>query len=196
MANRSYIYGLKENNKPKSIGEYPYFIPYAYRILAAYENKVVESQLYDKTVGIIADFNKGKKALYYLLDYLIESQAMESHNLFVEQVALTKIFLDKIDAHQTLLENGEIYALYTNKTGEYLDGPGLERVNTFACEDYKWIGEDIDFIVEMKIKPHQFFNYKDESFLERYKWIFDLRSNWEKELGLDSWRDILYYQFT
>ena len=194
MANRSYIYAFNDS-KPVSLGEYPYFIPYAFRILAAYGNETIESYLYDKVVGIKADFQKGRDALFYLLDYLIESGAMDEPELYKKQVDATKMFINKIDAKFTLLENGEIYALYKNEDDKYLDGPGLEKANTYACEDYKWIGEDIDFIKEMKITPLQFFNYDDESFLKQYKWVFDLRSGWKEEFGLDSWRDILYYQF-
>ncbi len=164
-------------------------------ILAAHENETIDSYLYDKSIGIKSDFNKGKDALIYLIEFLAESKAMAEPEGFEEQVRATKEFLAKIDANFTLLENGEIYALYQNKEGEYLDGPGLERVNSFACEDYKWHGEDIDYIKEMKITPLQFFNYKDELFLKQFQWVFDLRSNWKKILGLDSWRDILYYQF-
>ena len=194
MANRSYIYAIKDS-KPISLGECPYFIPYAYMILAAYENETIESYLYDKLVGIRANFNRGKDALIYLIDYLVETKAMDDPEIFEEQVDATKKFIAKIDANFTLLENGEIYALYQNKEGEYLDGPGLERVNSYACEDYKWIGEDIEFIKKLKLTPLQFFNCKDEAFLKQYKWVFDLKSNWKKEFGLDSWRNILYYQF-
>lgn len=127
MANRSYIYGLK-NGKHFSVGEYPYKIPYAFRILAAYDNKTGESDLFDKDVAIRADFKRGRQALYKLLDFLIATGRMKNQEAFAEQVQSTKAFLDAIDADQTLLENGEIYALYT-KDGEYLDGPGLEKAN-------------------------------------------------------------------
>lgn len=60
MANRSYIYGLKDNSH-FGIGECPYNIPYAYQVLAAYDNEVVDSHLFDTRVGIVANFAKGRK---------------------------------------------------------------------------------------------------------------------------------------
>lgn len=195
MANRSYIYGLK-NGKHYSMGEYPYFIPYAYQILAAFENSAIDSHLFDKVVGIKADFNKGRQALYRFLDFLVATNEMKNQQEFETQVAQTKEFLNKIDADETLLENGEIYALYTNKEGNYLDGPGLERANKFASEDYTWLGEDIDNLEKFGIQPQQLFHLTDPSAKEIYQWMADLKDNWEEKLGLDSWRNILYFQFS
>lgn len=194
MANRSYIYGLK-NNKHLSIGEYPYKIPYAFRILAAFDNSAVDSDLFDKAVGIKADFQKGRTALYRLLDYLIETGQMEDHEAFVTQVAATKTFLDAIDADFILLENGEIYSLYTNPEGHYLDGPGLERANDHAVKDYQWIGEDIDNLEKFRITPDLIFVTDHERILEIYKWLIDLKDTWKEQLGLDAWSNILYFQF-
>lgn len=195
MANRSYLYALN-GEKHISLGENPYTIPYAYQVLAAYDNESVESHLYDKIVGITADFNRGKEALYYLLDFLCTTGQMEDHAAFEEQVAATKQFLDTVSADRILLENGEIYALYTDDAGKYLDGPGLEKANSFAREDYTWIGEDINNLKELNIQPANLFSITDESFLNLFKWVIDLRGNWKDQLGIDSWRSILYYQFT
>ncbi len=193
MANRSYIYGLI-NDKYYSIGEYPYFIPYAYRILAAYDNKIVDSHLFDKIVGIEADFLRGKEALYWLLDFLVEGGQMKDPDDFKNAVIATKKFIDAITAEQILLENGELYALYTNEDDTYLDGPGLEKVNGYAREDYQWIGEDIDNIKKLNLAPHRFFNLEETEKL--WKWLADLKDTWKEKLGLDSWRKILYFQFT
>jgi hypothetical protein len=114
MANRSYIYGLKENSKPISIGEYPYKIPYAFKILASYETEAGDSWLFDKNVGITADFTKGRDALYFLLDFLSATNDMVNQKEFEEFVAETKAFLDPLDADRILLENGEIYQLYSD----------------------------------------------------------------------------------
>jgi|GEM_PF-2175254 len=197
MANRSYIYALK-GDKHISLGEFNYFIPYAYRILAAYDSKVIESHLFDKIVGIEANFKKGKEALYLLLDVLVATNEMKDHEEFVAAVQKTKEFLDPIDADKILLENGEIYALYT-KDGVYLDGPGMERANEHAREDYEWIGEDITNLAELVSShfkhPSHIFKVTDESFLKLYQWILDLKDNWKEESGIDSWRSILYFQF-
>jgi len=198
MANRSYIYALK-GDKHISLGEFNYFIPYAYRILAAYDNKVIESHLFDKIVGIEADFKKGKEALYLLLDILVSTNQMKDHEEFVAEVQKTKEFFDPIDADRILLENGEIYALYTTKEGQYLDGPGLERANEHASQDYQWIGEDITNLAELMSShfrhPSDMFKVNDESFLKLYQWILDLKDNWKEESGIDAWRSILYFQF-
>ncbi len=194
MANRSYIYGLK-NNKHISIGEYPYKIPYAFRILAAYENKTTDSDLFDKAVGIKANFHKGKKGLYELLDFLAASDQMKNYEEFEAAVLKTKEFLDKIDAEEVLLESGEIYALFTNKEGDYLDAEGLERTNGYAREDYQWLGEDIENLKKIKITATQLFITTNENFLKLYGWIIDLKDNWKEQLGLDAWARVLYFQF-
>lgn len=194
MANRSYIYALK-NGKHTSLGEYPYAIPYAYQVLAAYDNEPIDSHLYDKRVGIQAHFGKGKEALYFLLDFLAATQQMADHTEFERQVAHTKQFLDNINADHTLLENGEIYALYTNAEGNYLDGEGLEKANTYACQDYQWIGEDIDNLRNMSFKPEHFFQTTDETVKDLFAWALNLKTDWKEKLGLDSWRSVLYFQF-
>lgn len=199
MANRSYIYGLK-NGRHVSIGEYPYKIPYAFQILAAYDNSVADSDLFDKVVGIKADFAKGKNALYYLLDFLIETGQIKDQVEFEAEVAKTKVFLEAIKADQILLENGEIYALYTDNEGKYLDGEGLEKQNQYARQDYQWVGEDIDHLRDPEwfgkvATPASFYNIKDESFIKRYTWILNLKDNWKEQLCLDAWAKVLYFQF-
>ena len=194
MANRSYIYGIK-NNKHTSIGECPSYVPYAFRILAAYDNAVEDSHLFDKIVGIRANFTKGKDALYYFLDFLVASGQMQDAAGFESSVRETKTFLDKVHADETLLENGEIYALYINNEGNYLDGPGLEKTNEYAREDYQWIGEDIDNLENFHITPKQLFNLSDEKLEELFKWMIGLKDNWKETLGLDAWRSVLYFQF-
>ncbi|WP_343604493.1 hypothetical protein [Fluviicola sp.] len=194
MANRSYIYALN-GDKHISLGEFNYFIPYAYRILAAFDNKIVDSHLFDKVVGIEADFKQGREALYQFLDLLAATNQMKDHEEFVEAVAKTREYLDPIDADTTLLENGEIYALYTNNDGEYLDGPGLERANEHAGQDYQWIGEDVQNLINMNLDPAKIFHYTDESYLELFQWMIDLKDNWKEKLGIDSWRSVLYFQF-
>lgn len=194
MANRSYIYGLK-GDKHSSIGECPYKIPYAFRILAAYDNQVVDSHLFDKVLGIRADFRKGKEALYHLLDLMVASGDMKDHAGFVKDVEKTKTFLDAIDADHILLENGEIYALYTTQDGVYLDGEGLEKANEYACKDYQWIGEDIQNLEKYKIGIKQLFVTDNETLRDLYGWLIGLREAWQEQLGLDTWSDILYFQF-
>ena len=193
MANRSYIYALK-GDKHISLGEFNYFIPYAYRILAAFDNQAVDSHLFDKVVGIQADFQKGKRALYLLLDLLASTNEMKDHEAFLQEVKKTKEFLDPIDADSILLENGEIYALYT-KDGNYLDGPGLERANEHAREDYEWIGEDVHNLVNYNLDPSTIFHIQDESYREVFEWILNLKDNWREESGIDAWRSVLYFQF-
>ncbi len=177
------------------MGEYPYKIPYAFRVLAAYENRVTDSDLYDKAVGIKANFNKGKKGLYDLLDFLILSDQIKGREEFRLEVLKTKEFLDAIDAEEILLENGEVYALHTDKEGNYLDTGGLERTNAYAREDYQWLGEDIENLKNFKITADQLFKTTDERFLKLYGWIIDLKDNWKEQLGLDAWTGILYFQF-
>lgn len=194
MANRSYLYALKEN-KHISLGEFNYFIPYAYRILVAFDNKVVESHLFDKVVGIQADFRKGKEALYAFLDLLVATNEMKDHKKFVEAVKKTKEFLNPIDADSILLENGEIYALYTNNEGAYLDGPGMERANEHAREDYEWIGEDVNNLIGYNLDPATIFHIQDESYREVFQWVINLKDKWQEESGIDAWRSVLYFQF-
>ncbi|MES2587972.1 MAG: hypothetical protein V4622_03260 [Bacteroidota bacterium] len=194
MANRSYIYGIKDN-KHISIGESPYKIPYAYQVLAAYENSVIDSELFDKKVGIKANFNLGKKALYSLLDFLVATKEMKDHTDFVSEVEKTKLFLDEIEAEHILLENGEIYALYQNKEGQYLDGPGLERTNEFERQDSEWIGEDVANLEKFGIQPEKLFHLNDETLESLFESLLKLKDTWKENLGLDTWRSILYFQF-
>lgn len=191
MANRSYIYGLKDG-KHQGLGECNYSIPYAYQILAAFDNKVIDSHLFDKIVGIEANFARGKEALYWFLDYLVKGGKMKDHAEFEQQVASTKEFLNAFTAEHTLLENGEIYALYT-KEGQYLDGPGLEKANEYAREDYQWVGEDIDNLKASGLGPQYLFTSEDAR--KYWKWMMELQENWKENLGLDTWRTILYFHF-
>jgi hypothetical protein len=195
MANRSYIYALKVD-KHISLGEFNYFIPYAYRILAAFDNKVVESHLFDKIVGIQADFRKGREALYLFLDLLVSTNQMKDHPAFTEAVKKTKAFLDPIDADSILLENGEIYALYTTAKGTYLDGPGLERANENAREDYEWIGEDVHNLCNYHLDPSTIFHIEDENYREVFQWVIDLKDKWKDQSGIDAWSSVLYFQFS
>ena len=194
MANRSYLYGLK-NNKHLSIGECPNEIPYAFRILAAYDNEIVDSDLFDSKIGIKANFEKGRNALYFLLDFLASTEEMINQEEFEECVLKTKLFLDKIDAHELQLENGEIYALYKDGDENYLNKEGLEKQNSYSCEDYKWAGEDIDRLIKSKMHASQLFDLEDEEIREMFQWIIDLQDNWKSELGLNCWSNILYFQF-
>ena len=193
MANRSYIYALKEG-RHVSLGECPYKIPYAYQVLAAYDNRATDSDLFDKQVGIKADFKKGKEALYFLLDFLVQTNEMQDHADFVEAVKETKAFLDPIDGDEILLENGEIYALYT-KDGEYLDGPGLEKANEWEREDIQWVGEDVANLTAFGIQPQHLFHMTDEKAIDLFKSMLELQHNWKEKMGLDTWRSILYFQF-
>ena len=161
MANRSYIYGLK-NGRYTSIGEYPYFIPYAFKLLAGFDPEPVESALFDPKVGIKADFAKGKEALYYILDFLAATKQMADHEEFEAFVAETKAFLDPIDAEHIVLENGEIYSLYTDDNGEYLSAEGLEEVNVRECKSCFFRGEEIGLIKEFGLHPTQIFNLQNE----------------------------------
>ncbi|MCE3296296.1 MAG: hypothetical protein K0R65_2010 [Crocinitomicaceae bacterium] len=194
MANRSYIYALKDG-KHISLGEAPYKIPYAYELLAAYDNRATESDLFDKNVGIRADFKKGKQALYSLLDFLVQTGEMADHEEFVAEVAKTKAFFDPIDADEILLENGEIYALYTDKEGNYLDGPGMEKANEWEREDAQWVGEDVNNLTAFGIQPQQLFHMTDEKVRDLFKTMLDLQHTWKEKMGLDTWRSILYFQF-
>ena len=195
MANRSYIYALKDG-KHISLGESPYQIPYAYELLAAYDNRATESDLFDKNVAIKADFKKGKEALYFLLDFLVQTGEMADHEEFVTEVAKTKAFLDPVDADEILLENGEIYALYKDKEGNYFDGPGMEKANEWEREDAQWVGEDVANLTAFGIQPQQLFHMTDEKARDLFKSMLDLQHNWKEKLGLDTWRSILYFQFT
>jgi hypothetical protein len=192
MANRSYLYGLK-NNKHISIGEYPNEIPYSFKILTAYDNEIVASDLFDKKIGIKANFNKGKAALYFLLDFLSATDQMLNQIKFDDLVSKTKLFLDKIDADEILLESGEIYALYKDENKNYLNKEGLEKQNSYSCEEYKWLGEDIEQL--KKMDPSLLFNLENEDVIEFFQWIIDLQNTWETELGLDAWANLLYFQF-
>lgn len=188
MANRSYIYGLK-GGKHISLGECRSSIPYAYQVLAAYDNRATESDLFNEKVAIRADFQQGKKALYFLLDFLVQTDEMADHADFVAEVAKTKAFLDPIDADETLLESGEIYGLYED------DAQGMEKANEFEREDAQWIGEDISNLTAFGIQPQQLFHLTDEKARDLFKGMLDLQHNWKEKMGLDTWRSILYFQF-
>jgi hypothetical protein len=194
MANRSYIYGLK-NGRYTSIGEYPYFIPYAFKVLAGFDPEPVESALFDPKVGIKADFAKGKEALYYILDFLSSTKQMTDQKEFEAFVAETKAFLDPIDAEHIILENGEIYSLYTDDNGEYLSAEGLEAVNVKECKTCFFRGEEVDVIKQYKVQPSHIFNLENETLKDILASIIILKDEWKKRLAEGCWRDILYFQF-
>lgn len=194
MANRSYIYGLK-NGRYISIGEYPYAIPYAFRVLAGFNPEPVESALFDPKVGIRADFAKGKEALYFILDFLSATKQMADPDEFDAFVAETKTFLDPIDAEHIILENGEIYSLYSDDNGEYLSAEGLEAANVNECKTCYFRGEEIDVIKKYQIQPSQIFNLENETLKDILASIILLKDEWKKRLAEKCWRDILYFQF-
>lgn len=194
MANRSYIYGLKDG-RYTSIGEFPYGIPYAYKVLAGYNPEPVESALFDQKVGIRADFAKGKEALYFILDFLAATKQMADQEEFEAFVAETKAFLDPIDAEYTQLENGEIYSLYTDENDNYLSAEGLEEVNVREAKSCFFRGEEIDVIKQYGISPQHIFNLEHEQLKDILAAIIILKDEWNERLAKGCWRDILYFQF-
>lgn len=194
MANRSYIYGLK-NGRYTSIGEYPYFIPYSFKVLAGFSPEPVESALFDPKVGIKADFAKGKEALYFILDFLSATKQMADQEDFDAFVAETKAFLNPIDAEHIVLENGEIYALYTDDNDNYLSAEGLEEANIRESKTCFFRGEEIDVIRQYNIQPSQIFNLENETLKDLLSSIIILKDEWKKRLAEKCWRDVLYFQF-
>ncbi|MCW4468520.1 hypothetical protein OGH69_06065 [Flavobacterium sp. MFBS3-15] len=194
MANRSYIYGLKDG-RYTSIGEYPYSIPYAYRVLAGFNPEPVESALFDPKVGIRADFVKGREALYFILDFLAATKQMSCQEEFEAFVAETKAFLDPIDAEYTQLENGEIYSLYTDENDNYFSAEGLEEVNVREAKSCFFRGEEIDVIKEYGIGPEHIFNLEHEQLKDILAAVIILKDEWKERLAEGCWRDVLYFQF-
>ena len=193
MANRSYIYALK-GDKHISLSEFNYFIPHAFRILAGFDNKVVESHIFDGVVAIEADFNKGREELYRFLDLLAATNEMTDQEEFLEAVNQTKAFLDPIDADRILLENGEIYMLHQKADGEYLEVDEIEDLNESCRNDYSLTGEELAFL--QKVGPERLFHYDNEKYLKLYDWVLEQKEDWRKDLGIEFWSDVLYFQFT
>ncbi|WP_294822463.1 hypothetical protein [uncultured Flavobacterium sp.] len=194
MANRSYIYALQDG-RYTSIGEYPYGIPYAYRILAGFNPEPVDSALFDPKVGIRADFAKGKEALYFILDFLAETGQMANQQEYEAFVKETKAFLDPVDAEHTQLENGEIYSLYTDDNDNYLSAEGLEEVNVRENKSCFFRGEEIDVIRQYQIQPSQIFNLENEQLRDILASVIILKDEWKSRLAEGCWRDVLYFQF-
>jgi len=194
MANRSYIYAQKDG-RYTSLGEYPYGIPYVYRILAGFNPEPAESALFDPKVGIRADFAKGKEALYFILDFLAKTKQMADHEEFEAFVAETKAFLNPIDAEYTQLENGEIYSLYTDAEGNYFSAEGLEEVNDRESKSCFFRGEEIDVIRQYDIRPEHIFNLENETLKDILAAVIALKDEWKKRLAENCWSNILYYQF-
>ena len=194
MANRSYLYGTQEG-KHHSLSEYAGPVPHSFTLLVAYESEIIDSPIFENKWAIRGNFERGCNALFYLLDYLAATGQMVDQPAFEKLTAATKSYLKRIPLQYAVLDSNEYYALFKDDHGKPLGTEGFRTINEIAQQDSEWMGEDIENLQQMNIRPGSIFKITDEDFLDTYRWVLSLKENWKDTLALDAWRDILYYQF-
>lgn len=189
MANRSYLYSISEAQtqqlkdvKIRSLSEYNYGIPVAHKLIMCANPQLVHSAVfgYEKPIAIIADFAGGYDLLKRFLLRLKQVPALVSRSDFEAALEETFEFLDDPDKQlpYLLLEAGEIYDMSGNL---------LEEDAGDTLDELEVIREEAEALIASteanpfaKARHYQFEN---------------LHTQWQKELGIDCWSDVLYFQF-
>lgn len=116
MANRSYLYSAStpptaEANpeKIRCVSEHNWSIPLAHKLLVGRETNIVPSMIWNRRIGIAADFAGGAGLLGDLLR--VVGQGLPDDREFAECVARTTAHLDKQRDTYFVLETGEMVSL-------------------------------------------------------------------------------------
>jgi hypothetical protein len=179
VANRSYIYTVDEvptkKRQPKpirSLGEWGWDIPLAYKILASEKPKRCQSAIWkDHAIGVVADFAPGRDRLLAFLERLAAAKPKDN-KAFDEAVAETKKTLasKKRAGKLVLLECGEIFDMH--------DADLVESANALVGDEIHSARRKVDAVLAGK----------------EAKWLAGVAKDWEKSLGL-YWADVLYFDF-
>ncbi len=222
MANRSYLYSIdfdvnkgerKPGEKIYPLSEYNYSIPLSFKILVSQNAEIAPSLIWgmEHPIAIQGDFNKGKQKLLDFLDRLLHENLFEKIEL-QKQIAETEAFLSKNRLENTYLECCELYQLREDKVEVVVQNKELfeyeilkidEEIEEYI-KDFKTMKASIDQLqVELMAlsKPKSgflsklFSSDKSSQVQELEKKINRLKHEMWKMLGIDYWRDVLYFDF-
>jgi hypothetical protein len=177
MANRSYVYTVdavptkKKRPKPiRSLSEFGWDIPLAFKILASEKPKRCQSLIWDLEIGVVARFPEGRERLLRFLDVL--GKTGEAENAFDSAVAeASKALTHKKHVGKlVVLEAGEIFDL--------LKGSHVNNAKALVDEDIPAARKTVDAAIAGR----------------ETKWLAGVARTWEKTLGL-YWADYLYFDF-
>lgn len=192
MESRCYLYAVKGNwrswkeSKIIALGKFRNRVPLSYKILCAYGNGGCNSFITGNKTAIVANYNRGREHLLWLLDYLSSSPHFISDSKFLGQVEETKKIFNTLDANFILLESEEIYQLNSKKSKP-------EQLNETATAAYTKIGETLIRLKEDK------FTRLEKILKIQAKIINELinldGSDYQKEMGIDGWENIVFFEF-
>ncbi|WP_117879653.1 DUF7822 domain-containing protein [Aureibaculum luteum] len=224
MANRSYLYSLNYNQCKlekalkktiSGVSESEYYIPLAYKILISQEIQMCNSIIWDnkQKIALTGNLEKGKSKLFDFLETL-KSKRLFDENLLIEKIENTRISLSKTEKYG-LLEPGEIYDLeneniYDQNTRLYSN---LKNIDSEIKSFYKAVLEieekltsqksylkdlkdNNDFVGRIFVK---LFSKKKVPVKDSIRKLENNIAYYQQEkwnlLGIDQWKDHLYYNF-
>lgn len=180
MANRSYLYscGIHPNQQRKrpqlkGISEWNSDIPLVYKVLVSAQTRVCKSSIWkgDLQIAISGDYLEGRKRLFEFLERIKNE---ETEKLIKDAESALGIW--DFNREFFVLEAGEIFDLIDDD---------LEEQNKSLFEQIQDLSYDIDKAVETF---HALAGEEESGFSKQYLYAANT-------LGLDNWRDVLYYDF-
>lgn len=196
MANRSYIYIIKKDEKTIGLSEAKYDIPLVFKILVSQHTQMVKSRIfeYDDTIALQGDFKGGIEKLYSFLD-----------NIYLKQIGNTEFIQNKIKKTKEFFESleGDYFYLDASEVLE-MDGEDIFFENKKLFERIKNIDKEIDDFYKY-VEEKQRLIYEIQNKLP-YKGLFAKGKNEKAALELkrlnseiddlffmDYWGGPLYY---
>ncbi len=178
MANRSYLYSINEiptgkaNKNTKIIGlsEYNYRIPAVYKVLVSSNPQKTHSIIFDSKIGITGNYKKGLVNLKRYLNSL-KREDIPNKDKLDEYISKALKFLNK---------ESNIQEFFQLEIGEIMNG-------SFNGQDV--YSETLNTAKELEVM----FERVRGDILPAYEMN---TYNWEEELGLDYWSNILYFDFS
>lgn len=180
MANRSYLYAvdkiptLERNPLPRIVGlsEFKWNIPLAHKILVGGNPAQCHSVIIGaiEPTSIVGEYGQGVANLSKFLTLIGEQWQLKDNPVWEKSVKAAAKFLEKNKSNFILLEPFEIFEM--DQTPPYKS----EMFNLY--NEIAAISSDLS-----QAKPN----------LDIFP---DLRANWQEELGIDYWSNILYFDFS
>lgn len=196
MANKSYLYAIKKNNKVEGICECNYEIPFVFKILVSGKLQTVPSRIFESSelIALQGDFEIGKKRLYDFLDNLLLNCECYTDELS-SKIQNTKKFLDAIEAKYFYLDCSEIYDMHDTPIGEQ-NKQLYDEINNLNRETERFYKTFYGLIIKYnKVKkkfPSKglFLNRKKEKSEKELK---EIQRQIDDLIFLDFWTNHLYY---
>lgn len=117
MANKSYLYTTNDLTaiggafKKTGLSEYEYDVSFLYGLMVSYDSKIIASKLFDGSLAIVADFEKGKQVVIRYLKMVRALAVDYMYDDFEDFVDNTISFLNSRTDKYVVLELHELYDL-------------------------------------------------------------------------------------